>query len=377
MGRIVGWMALWMAGLLAFGGGAGDVPKASPHALALELCAAAERDAELIIEVTERNEAFQAIASARKVAGDIAGAKAILTRINDPKDKAWVDQCVAADQARGGDIAAAKATAAQIGNPEQKAVAYRGIAEVQAKAGDIAGAKGTAMCIVGDELQKGYAYAAIAGAQAKAGEIAAAKATAAQIGDGAPKCDACAAIGAAQIRAGDTTGAQISFRSAMEVAALTKNKFSYHNIVEERARAGDIIGAKAMATQISDSDNREWAYRAIGQEQARAGDITGARETAVKLSNPKIGRHREWVFTVIAVTQARLGDIAGARVTAMNEVTYRGRMEMVYGAITAAQAKAGGIVLAVRQVVETEDDPRQRRKIYTDAVQSLCNEDWP
>lgn len=86
----------------------------------------------------------------------------------------------------------------------------------------------------------------------------------------------------------------------------------FGDIVEARAKSGDIAGAKKMAPLAPTQEASWWAGRAIGLAQVDAGDLSGARNTV----RPLPPRFREVVLREIGFTEAKKGDIEAALATA-------------------------------------------------------------
>jgi hypothetical protein len=86
----------------------------------------------------------------------------------------------------------------------------------------------------------------------------------------------------------------------------------FGDIVEVRAKSGDMAGAKKMA-RLAPTQEASWrAELAIGLAQVDAGDLTDARDTVRSLPP----RFREGVLREIGFTEAKKGDIEAALATA-------------------------------------------------------------
>ncbi|MGO9271298.1 MAG: tetratricopeptide repeat protein [Terriglobia bacterium] len=86
----------------------------------------------------------------------------------------------------------------------------------------------------------------------------------------------------------------------------------FADIVDARARNGDVAGAKKMLGQASPQEASPHAVQAIALAQAEAGDVAGARHTMQPLPPP----FRPQVLEAIGKAQASKGDIQAALATA-------------------------------------------------------------
>ncbi|MEI8373926.1 MAG: hypothetical protein WCJ35_13945 [Planctomycetota bacterium] len=127
------------------------------------------------------------------------------------------------------------------------------------------------------------------------------------------------------------------------------------------AKAGDIVGARANAMEITDESERSGAFRDIAVTQANAGDCTGAKATAMEIRDED---ERSQAFRDIAVAQASAGNFVGACDTATMELkdSYYERSQ-AFRDIAVAQASAGDFVGACATA----------RKVEYASSQALCD----
>ncbi|MCL2641173.1 MAG: hypothetical protein FWD53_10040 [Phycisphaerales bacterium] len=312
--------------------------------------------------------------------GDLIGAKANASTLNEGYERQSIYHEIAKAQADAGLIIEARATAAglrskgddatRLSNDEQEVYQY--IIAAQVKAGGIDGAKLTAALL--NEAWDGYnnlgkayaqadnmtaareafesakkavesintskdtAYEEIARAQADAGDPTAAKETLARVER--LHYWAYRQLAVAQAKAGDFATA----KQTVEPFARYKSSLreAYKSILDAQLKAGDIDGARK--TVAEDLDGCLAAYQTMIRFQAKVGDIDGVRETAKLV---RFGNH----FTVYAQLDA--GNLAGAIVTAalIDEADTK---QGVHLNIAEAQAEAGELTAAVESIARAE-----------------------
>ena len=370
------------------------------RATARQLIVAAIKEAQRISPPYDRSLAFDSIGQAQVAIGDVAGAKesaseiakirASAGKIADAREhlsmmdfmKDSLYECIVAVEARAGAIAAAKADMEKIDKRYPKAASRRPIVTAQLKAGDVPGALATAEQLVyrGEDrenpdelaLSRAEAYHEIAAAQIKAGEKVRAIRTLEAAGKAAammPNVGVCLEIATAQVKAGDAAGAVKTVAIAMEAARLMQYSKSqpaaYREVFEARVMAGDLAGAKAEATKMTEQFNRQplWrdAYKGIITGQAKTGDFAGAKATVAEISRENTAGTRYLkasAYSEIASFQAAAGDIAGAKATAA-EIDSEQR-EWAYRGIARAQAAAGDMAGA-RHTLDLADTLATKR----------------
>lgn len=100
------------------------------------------------------------------------------------------------------------------------------------------------------------------------------------------------------------------YDDALETLERT-DRFSdinFGDIVEIRARNGDISGAKSMIGRAPNEDAKWWALRNLGLVQAESGDLDGARDTVL----PAPPTFQQVALREIGLCQVRSGDLEGA-----------------------------------------------------------------
>ena len=110
---------------------------------------------------------------------------------------------------------------------------------------------------------------------------------------------------------------------------------NFADVVEIRARNGDIRGAKAMIGRAPSAEAKWWALRNLGLMQAESGDIEGARNTV--LPAPPI--FQQVVLREIGFHQVRSGDLEAALRT-VDEME-RGEGDGILVDVAAAFSKRG------------------------------------
>ena len=279
-----------------------------------------------------RFSAYSQVARAQAEAGFFNGALETATLLEDGyKQNAYSN--IADAQIKAGGIAGAIKTAALMKDSTyERASIYRSIALVQVEAGDIAGARKTAFLITYDE----YAFRAIVKAQVKAGDIVGAMETAALIEDVGEKDESYKHIATAQIGAGNID-------EAMDIAALiTDNSWDqinvYNDIVKCRAVSGDMDGAfELVEEKIGDPEKQYIAYGYIAIVQAEAGDIEEAIDTVSLITKDY---WVEMAYSAISRAQAMTGDMDGARNSAALAGTEK-EIANIYTEIAKARFEAG------------------------------------
>ncbi len=220
-------------------------------------------------------------------AGDVAKARDVANAIKGDHGRDEALMAIAQIQISTKDFAGARQTTTMIkdyhgGRKSQIAVHH-------ASVGDVAGALELAETMPGDWKDETLPH--IAHEQAKAGAVRDALQTAGKISSDDDKPRAYALIALVQAKAGDIAGAQQSLDHALRSARQSSPKTQYWNDI---AAAQAVLGQSQQTLEsLNEMDNaaaRDNALIRIVELRARAGDIPGAREmiAAIKILEFKV-----------------------------------------------------------------------------------------
>ena len=324
------------------------------------------------------------IAVAHAEAGDGEGAEAAFEEAMAVAAQAegwhrdWGFRRIARAQARTGDLRGALATASRIEDEGDQAEGLAAIAQARAKDGDAEGAAqsiGQALAVaarVHDTRERSAAFLSIARAQAKIGDYPGALATAARIDYELHFPWALEDIAAAQAHSGDTEGAARSIQQALEATARIDDAYwrssTYADIAAVQVKAGGNREALATAARIETVHFRVAAFAAIAAAQAEVGDAEGAAQSIEKALALAAGMDndegRDGALDNVADAQAQWGDFGAALATAKRIENERMRAERLAG-IAGAQAEAGDFQGALATVQRITDVPYRARALIS------------
>ena len=347
---------------------AGETRRAM-QSLELAMTATAGIDGEL-----DRASRLADIAVAHAEAGDGEGAEAAIEEAMAVAAQAegwhrdWGFRRIARAQARTGDLRGALATASRIEDEGDQAEGLAAIAQARAKDGDAEGAAqsiGQALAVaarVHDTRERSGAFLSIARAQAKIGDYPGALATAERIDYELHFPWALEDIAAAQAHSGDTEGATRSIQRALEATARIDDAYwrssTFADIAAVQVKAGGNREALATAARIETVHFRVAAFAAIAAAQAEVGDAEGAAQSIEKALALAAGMDndegRDGALDNVADAQAQWGDFGAALATAKRIENERMRAERLAG-IAGAQAEAGdfqGALATVQQITD-------------------------
>jgi hypothetical protein len=324
------------------------------------------------VQTTAGSTAVQKAAAHQLIVAAIENAN----RIAEPRQSAQAYGDIAAAQVRLGDLAAARTNlevaskaAAQIDNGPLQADTFSAMIKSQAKAGHRAGARTIAEAAKASAAKlpvaaQGWLLSDIAITQAGTGDVAEAKVTASRINDAYATFQAYYRIALLQQSKRDLRGARESIVAAKSAAATIANDHQrwqcYVIVAAVQTYAGDVAGATATATEISDRFAAARAFSEIAQEQAQKGDTAGAVATASRLKDVD-GWCKVSAYEKIAKAQAKAGDAVGARKSleiaktatelARNESDKASHLQSV----AATQAEIGDIAGAMATIGQISD----------------------
>ena len=337
--------------------------------------------------------AFRSIARAQARTGDLRGALATASRIEDKYDQAEVLAAIAEARAKDGDaegaaqaIGQALEAAAWIDDEEDRAKALADIAVAQAEAGDAEGAAqsiGRALEVAAREqwfLNRSGAFLSIARSQAWMGDMPGAMATAGRIEHELYLSFALQSIVRAQTKSGDAEGAAQSIQQALEITARLDaddpdwRSSEFADIAGLQAKAGDLSGAMATAARIEDEDDRVSALANIAGTQAKSGDAKSAAQSLEQASEVAAGIESEdargRAHSRIANSQAEAGDFGAALATAKRIESEGIRAECLAG-IAEAQAEAGDFQGALATVQRIADGSYRAQALISIALAQI------
>ena len=279
--------------------------------------------------------AYLDIVEAQAQAGDMGRALIIANRMRDGFNKNEAYECIASIQARAGNSPGANATAARLSDSIVQPATYSNMAEAQAEAGDIAGARATVQRIT-DAHFRSLAYLNLAKVKMKAGGaawnkqmIAAAVSAAEQVEVADVKLELYMEIAAEKARTGDVAGAKtiaerIAAPGSKQLIAsfqvLMDSEASMHcEIAKAQLKAGDRLGSRhsflaavAIAEQLQYAGDKASKLESIVLEQTYWGDFEGAEATANRITEAST---KESVLRAIANMRSLAGDIEGVKAT--------------------------------------------------------------
>lgn len=295
-------------------------------------------------------------ASIQLKAGNLAGAKSILPKIDDESLQRLLSREISIAQVEAGEVAGAMATVASVTDAYSRALILADIAVASAKRKDTAGFKQT---------------------------IDQATSTALSVKEIAKRAMVYGNIAAAQAQTGDATGSKTNFAAAKAMATQIQDELSkyyvFHDLAVVQAKSGEAAGAKLtfakaieVARQIEEPRHIS-LIDSLAKDQARLGDTNGAIETADRYT-------RSWVvkkviYCYVAMVEAKRDDLAAAYQTALKLKQFPGAdVEEAYRYIAAGRLEIGDAAGAIEWITRSSDDPRLRVPQYVEAIRMALSD---
>lgn len=276
----------------------------------------------------DQGSAYGTIALSQIKAGKPADARSTAYQVSDNSHSALSD--IANGLADAGDISGAKSIISRINDTTYNPSACAHVAAVQAKAGDIEGAKETLGGAKGDySLYSGLI--AIGLAQAKAGKMDEARRTLVQAREAVSKrkneekykVSEYHDVGKAQAEIGDAEGAKETtsflvgdYKAQYQGYVFDAIRSYWENRCNEAIKKGDFKAAADAISQISGSERQQQVQeqlnrrlREIVQEKIKAGDLHGALATAEVMGD---SNSRSYAYSDLATARLNKQEVDGA-----------------------------------------------------------------
>jgi hypothetical protein len=332
-----------------------------------------------------RESFLQAALNNFAASGNISDVQAVGTKLS-AKSADHVQSALASALAERGDFAATRAAQEKITDKYERGSATRAVVHAFVKAGNLVAAKDYAEHLWPESESAGDA---IIREMAAAGEVAWASQQVKRLGN-IYGPGAGAAVTAIQMAKGDLSGADAAFAQCrydsdraqlMRAAAdsghldlaikwMKSSNSGLNEVVAAQVRAGNLEGARALATQAKRNTEKVGALRALAVAQAKKGDLDGARVTFQsaskedKRTSPDLGAE-SFISRQLAVALADRPDFAAATTTAASVTDPYWRDQAFLNIVASAASTDAS---ATQTALKAVSDPLLRSKSIESAV---------
>ncbi|MFQ5873210.1 MAG: tetratricopeptide repeat protein [Dehalococcoidia bacterium] len=240
------------------------------------------------VESIERELArfLESIAIGRVRAGDIPGAREIVTFMREDRSESSVMGEVAIAQAKAGDITGAVRTVTAIHDDIPRNQALQAITRHQAETGDLDGAVQTASAIRNTKIRAIAILKDVAQVQLDAGDLVGALQTTIPLPNSDTKGRILRSIAVAHAREGDIGTALKIAASIRDVRWYRHRPQAFRDIAVVQVEAGDVSGALKKTVPLQEEMWKPYTLRHIAAAQARRGDVGGARRWVANRTSP-------------------------------------------------------------------------------------------